>query len=132
MKQSRFQFSEPSLIALEFAENEGFVIDNNKKISIEANVDVKNKKISDNEAAVSLIVELGGKTVNAPFYLVAEVTAIFNWDNSFDDENIELLLNQNAPALLLSYVRPIVAMTTNSSHFPAYNIPFINFFDKEN
>ena len=36
MKQSRFQFSEPSLIALEFAENEGFVIDNNKKISNES------------------------------------------------------------------------------------------------
>ena len=53
--------------------------------------------------------------------------ANFRWMEGFEKEQIDLLVSQNAPALLLSYARPIISMTTNASHYPAYNIPFINF-----
>lgn len=39
----------------------------------------------------------------------------------------EAMLKCNAPALLLSYMRPIVANITNVSKFPVYNLPFVNF-----
>ena len=40
---------------------------------------------------------------------------------------VNSMLNVNAPALLLGYMRPIVSSITNSSALPVYNIPFINF-----
>ena len=43
------------------------------------------------------------------------------------DERVESMLKMNAPALLLGYMRPIVAGLTNSSNFATYNLPFINF-----
>ena len=43
---------------------------------------------------------------------------------------VDKLLNQNAPSLLLSYIRPIVVQITAASPFPTYNIPFMNFTNK--
>lgn len=40
---------------------------------------------------------------------------------------IDRLLNQNAPSLLSSYLRPIVAQVTSASKYGTYNIPFVNF-----
>ena len=40
---------------------------------------------------------------------------------------INKLLNQNAPSLLLSYLRPVIAQVTMASPYGAYNIPFIDF-----
>lgn len=39
------------------------------------------------------------------------------------------MINTSAPAPLLGYMRPIVASITNSSKYPAYNLPFINFLN---
>lgn len=49
----------------------------------------------------------------------------FRWDNEVENE--DLLLKQNAPALLFSYIRPIIATITASSKYPAYDLPFVNF-----
>ena len=57
----------------------------------------------------------------------AEFTANFRWSEALDEQRRDSLLKQNAPALLVSYARPIIAMITNASRFPAFNIPFINF-----
>ena len=62
-----------------------------------------------------------------PFELEIKVASDFKWDDSLSDEKVEYMLNTNAPALLLSYMRPIVANITNASKIPAYNLPFINF-----
>ena len=53
----------------------------------------------------------------------------FTW-NDLDDEMVDTLLRQNAPALLLSYARPIIASITNASKFPTYNIPFFDFSEE--
>lgn len=47
------------------------------------------------------------------------------WEE-MDKKIIESMLRMNAPALLLGYMRPIVANITNSSNFPVYNLPFLN------
>ena len=50
----------------------------------------------------------------------------FEWED-MDESMIDTMLHINAPALLLGYMRPIVATITNSSKYPVYNLPFINF-----
>lgn len=60
------------------------------------------------------------------FKLRIKVASDFKWED-LDEKTAESMLNLNAPALLLGYMRPIVANITNSSNFPAYNLPFINF-----
>lgn len=40
-------------------------------------------------------------------------------------------MNVNAPALLYSYIRPVIAEMTGNSMFPRYNLPFMNFTNDE-
>lgn len=61
-----------------------------------------------------------------PFKLIAKVAADFRWED-LDDKAVDAMLRLNAPALLLGYMRPIVANITNSSAFPVYNLPFMDF-----
>ncbi len=132
MKESNFQFTEPSLKTIEFEENEEFNSDEGKRIAIQSNLKVNNSMITDNEAMVELQLILGERSSKVPFYMKTIFVAKFKWDSNLQEKNVEIFLNQNAPALLLSYARPIVSMVTNASHYPAYNIPFINFADKNN
>lgn len=60
------------------------------------------------------------------FKLIAKVAADFRWED-LDDKAVDAMLHLNAPALLLGYMRPIVANITNSSVFPVYNLPFMDF-----
>ena len=62
-----------------------------------------------------------------PFALKCTVEAEFEWSEKIqNDGKIDILLEKNAQALLIGYLRPIVANITNVSKFPAYNLPFIN------
>lgn len=129
MKESNFQFTDPSLVFMKFQENKEFSIEKGKEIEIQTELRVSNTKISENEAVVELQINLGDEGEKSPFYLETVFMAKFKWVPDLEEIKINLFLNQNAPALLLSYARPIISMTTNASHFPAYNIPFINFAD---
>ena len=130
MKESFFQFSNPELVNIEFCGNEnfneelfeGFSIDNNITISV-LDEDI------GNEALVSLNIIIGEKTENYPFYLSITMSAEFNCDINKSDKFYQLL-ETNAPALLLSYARPIVSIITSQAGFPALNLPFMNFKDK--
>ena len=54
--------------------------------------------------------------------------ALFRWNpEKVDAEHSEKLLKQNAPALLLSYLRPTISLITSASPYAAYDIPFMNF-----
>lgn len=128
MKNSQFQFSDPYLVELQFLTNPEFDTQN-------SNVDVQNlfqihikKSETHNRANVELKLESNMENENAPYTILARVAADFIWEE-LDDETVETMLNLNAPALLLGYMRPIVANVTNSSAFPAYNLPFMNFKD---
>ena len=49
------------------------------------------------------------KNDDIPFYIKAIEGANFRWNDELDDNMIDRLLNQNAPSLLLSYLRPIAS-----------------------
>lgn len=57
------------------------------------------------------------KNDDIPFYIKAIEGANFRWNDELDDNMIDRLLNQNAPSLLLSYLRPIVAQVTSASKY---------------
>ncbi len=126
MKTSKFQFSDPYLVELNFSVNPTFD-SNNDEIEMQNNFQIHVSRSEEQNAAnVALQLESNKDNENAPFKIIAKVVADFRWED-LDGEAVEAMLNLNAPALLLGYMRPIVANVTNSSAFPAYNLPFINF-----
>ncbi len=125
MKASNFQFLNPYLEEMFFAGNDNF--DMNEDIEMENSFNVQVKKDKENRRAkVELVLETNVNVEDAPFRMRVKVASDFKWDN-LDDESVEAMLKCNAPALLLSYMRPIVANITNVSKFPVYNLPFVNF-----
>lgn len=129
MKRSKFQFSDPELEKIEFLVNLDF---NEKKydgIAMQSNVEVQ--ILGENKAVVKLTLTIGNSTDSQPFDICVKMGANFTWEESVEEEKVKQLLNVNAPAVLLSYIRPIVASMTNSSKYPALNIPFIDFTKTE-
>ena len=129
--ESMFQFTNPSLTKVEFGINEGFRNNNDKEVNIKINMTVSiNRKEGCNQAYVSLKVELGEKGDLTPYYIIATESANFRWNEDIAEEKVDKLLNQNAPSLLLSYVRPVISQLTGASPFEAFNIPFMNFTNR--
>lgn len=128
MRESKFQFRDPYLEELYFVEHEEFDIG-------EVNIEMKNstntqvtRSVNDNSAKVELTLEINIDNKEAPFELRIKFSSYFRWED-LDEKAVEDLLKYNAPALLLGYMRPIVAGITSSSRFPTYNLPFINFME---
>lgn len=128
MKTSRFQFLNPYLEEVNFMTNPDYIASNGE-IEMKNSFDIQVQRYkSENKANVQLTLNLNMDNDSAPFKLRMKVASDFKWED-LDDKTVESMLRMNAPALLLSYMRPIVANITNSSNFPAYNLPFINFKD---
>lgn len=126
MKESSFQFSDPRLIFLSFDVNNDFEKDTYEGFSL--NNDVTKLVVSKGkEALVVLELSIGDQSNKSPFYVKLKMSAKFKCDDScmFDK-----LVDTNAPAMLLSYARPIVSLITSQSGFSAFNIPFINFVNE--
>ena len=131
MTESKFQFLNPYLEEVSFHVNtefdgkqDGFSMKNSFQVQVQ-------KSETETKAIVALLFETNSHDDTAPFQIRAKVASEFIWEKDLDEKEVEALLNCNAPALLLSYMRPIVANLTNSSAFPAYNLPFINFSNGE-
>ncbi len=129
MKASNFQFTDPSLVSMKFCENKDFIVEKGKEIEIQTELSIRNTEPIENESVVELKINLGDDNKETPFSLEAVFAARFRWSSDVEASKVKMFLNQNAPALLLSYARPIISVVTNASRFPAYNIPFINFAD---
>lgn len=126
MTKSKFQFVNPYLEELKFCENKAFERERNSAIEVKNTFNVHIERREENSAKVQLILNMNAENENAPFQLKAVVASEFRWEE-LEDKAVEDMLNLNAPALLLGYMRPIVANITNVSSFPVYNLPFINF-----
>lgn len=129
--ESAFQFSNPSLTKMEFCINEEFESSQDKEVKIAVNMGVQiDRSATDNNARVSLTLEIGKKDSDDPFYVCATEMAEFRWSEALNNEMVEKMLNQNAPSLLLGYLRPIISQITAASPYNAYNLPFIDFSRK--
>ena len=124
---SPFQFTTPVLSYLVFEPNEAFNIQPDKEVQTQIRMGVAVKKSNVSQATVSLTVEIGDKSGESPFYIRAVESGNFRWGNEFSDEMVKRLLDQNAPTLLLSYLRPVIVQITVASPYGLQNIPFVNF-----
>ena len=131
--KSIFQFSNPALLRLDFKINNNFCSNDGEEIKLKLVVETRiNMEENAEEALVVLCVTIGEKTEEVPFYVYAEESANFRWKReAYDEDAIGRLLKQNAPALLLSYLRPIIANITVASPYSAYDIPFMNFRENQ-
>ena len=130
MKKSDFQFINPFLEELHFKENETFEeSESNLEIENSFGVQIKRDK-AGKKAKVELTLEINIDKKQSPFELRIRLSSYFIWEN-MDKQQVESMLKCNAPALLLSYMRPIVSSITGFSQFPAYNLPFINFNENQ-
>ena len=122
LKESKFKFEKPILKRFSFNENEAFEKKEELKIEIELEKEIERK---EKTGGVSFIL----KTVNSneiPFFIEIEMYSKFIWEEELTEEEIINALEINAPSLLISYIRPLVALVTGSSKYPAWNIPFLD------
>lgn len=132
MKVSEFQYANPHLTEMVFMENPNFVM-NKEEVEMVRSITSNIKKLEGNHAMISVSLTLGDHEDledfenDQPFWLKCTVEAEFEWSEKIqNDGKIDILLEKNAQALLIGYLRPIVANITNVSKFPVYNLPFIN------
>ena len=129
MKKSVFQFTDPHIVNLEFRINEDFEEEQFEGFGIES--EVSNAIIEENrEAFVRLCLFIGQRDASTPFSCNIEMVGKFKVEEDISPEFFQNLLDANAPALLMSYARPIVALITAQAGFPSFNIPFVDFMGK--
>lgn len=124
MAESSFQFTTPILLYAQIAVNQAFK--NEQEIPFPMVFSVETVQQGEREATVELTAKLGGDTDEYPYQIIVKEGARFRWTKESDDKK-DWLLKYNAPALLLSYLRPIVANLTAASPFTSFSIPFIDF-----
>ena len=122
-EKSLFQFTNPYLIKSFFEENADF--HDELETEMELVTETKVNRTSEKTALVTLVFKNAGD--NLPFNVEVIMSSEFEWeDENTSEEMLERLLVINAPALILSYIRPLVATLTSTSRFPTWHIPFIN------
>lgn len=132
MKNSNFEFSDPKVIKFEFSFNKDFNFENNVELECHTNFEVnvsRDKNVK--KAIVELIVSINSYIESAPFCVQSVICSAFKWDSGTPEEQVEFILEHNAPALLLSYLRPLIANVTNSSPIGAFNLGFVDFTSNE-
>lgn len=126
MEKSSFKFSNPKLIKLDFEVNNDLdknVTSTNVEFSLNSKID----KINEQEADVELDIKIGEKSDNFPFFIHLIIGSKFKLEEVINGTNFDALLSINAPTLLLSYARPIIASITLQAGMKPLNIPFFNF-----
>ncbi len=129
MKKSAFQFKNPQLKHLYFVDNPDFQPEGFEGMKIDMEVTPRRKQ-DEPIAFITLALKIGEMHVS-PFYIEITMGAEFSWTDEFSEQEIEDLLNVNAPVLLMSYIRPIISSVTSESRFPTFYLPFLNFNDNK-
>lgn len=129
---SNFRFSNPQVIKFNFELNDAFVPKENQILNVEKEFHLQVSEIEkDNEmnkVVIVLEIKIGNEKPDSPFRIEVAEAALFKWkDGIYDQKKLNRLLNHNAPALLLSYIRPMITNVTANSKFPAYQLPFVDF-----
>lgn len=66
---------------------------------------------------------------DVPFVISIEMQGDFSWSNDMNKDIVKVLLKQNAPAVLLSYMRPYITTITTGSGYPPLILPLMNFVE---
>src|SRR5215213_4988177 len=75
------------------------------------------------------IISQGKSTKNSPYNFDITLIGYFQVDEAYPADKAELLVHANAPALLYSAAREILAIVTGRGPFPALVLPSATFLD---
>lgn len=131
MKTSQFQFSNPVLKKLDFQVNSNFKPEAQSEVAVSLKFNVNIHRDSQNPRAIVELTVIIGDDADSPFKITVMESAKFRWDSELDEDHVDFLLNKNAPAVLISYIRPTISVITAASPFSAYNLPLIDFASEE-
>ncbi len=129
---SDFQFTNPLLVKFSFEVHDKFLLEHpgehgeiNAPITLQTNI--AKEKEGGPRALVTQNCDIGKQNDEYPYFISASIRAAFIWNESISPDMVTQLLKHNAPALLLSYLRPIVMYNTAASGIKAVNIPYLDF-----
>jgi len=126
MRKSNFQMNNPTLQNVVFKLNNQFESEEGAvQLAIS---DAKNiTKNAENSATVNYSVRVFDEDfkLGGPFFIEVSYSANFRWSDLNEDE-IDSLLNHNAPAILLGYIRPLIAQLSSNAGFPPLHLPLLN------
>lgn len=132
MKNSEFQLINKPIIKKSYFElNEDF-LNKDKEIllDIKNTVSVFTNECSD-EAKVTLDLWIfkDKDFDEIPFRINILIEGEFAWNEAIGDkeEILNILLNQNAPAILYSYIRPVITSMTVEANISPLVIPIMDF-----
>jgi len=130
MKESSFQIIEQRILEIDYKTNSSF--DFTQPVKVDYNINVNSEKKTQNSADVVIEIEIFKKKgfSEVPFYLTFKILGLFSWNSETNEEELEMLLNINAPAVLTSYARPFISQITLFSGYEPLIIPLINFTKK--
>lgn len=127
---SQFQFSRPRLKEAIFLANSDDNIDD-IVFSFETKVQEPEKEDDDGKLFAKVMFTVSNfedlsPTSDVPYFLRVSMESTFSWDEMLDF-SVEDFLKVNAPSLLLSFIRPVVAELTGLSEYKQQYLPFIDF-----
>ena len=129
MKESSLQFSNPRIEGVIFKIKE-YIQDFEDDIPIDIQINVE-KAEQECLALVRLNIIVGElndeeKELKHSLYFNGVCSAKFRWKKDINN-NIDDMLRINGGAVLLSYIRPILASLTMQAGMKPLHLPFINF-----
>lgn len=132
MKESKFKMvGSPRIIESEFKLNRGYASENEVDIALEASSSAKTKPETEELALVELKIDIfkNAELSEVPFKITVIAEGLFTWsyELSNDEELLETLLHQNAPAILYGYIRQEIRLMTMNANIPTLDIPVMDF-----
>lgn len=132
MKPSAFQLiDKPRVTKHVFQVNKEYDFSDEISLEIDKNIHISKMPNEERMALVTLnLMFFENADFNkVPFKLELEIEGIFIWNEEQEKEHIQLevLLKENAPAILYSYLRPIITTTSIDANLPPLVIPLMNF-----
>lgn len=133
MKESNFQLTgKPKLNGFSLVTNKEYKF--NEELALEIDNSISIIKGTEEHARQAIVVLKIGifslqELSKVPFQINVEIEGYFNWDDELEKNAVLLdaMLKQNAPAILFSYVRPLITLITVEADMPPLVIPLMNF-----
>lgn len=133
MELAKIQLVNQRIVESIFKINKEFESSENSPLEYRfgAKVDVGFNEEKNDEGLVTLTFEVFPEaeelSKEEPYYLKTVIEGIFVWDDKMPETTRDVLLRQNAPAILLSYIRSSISIMTISGGFEPLVLPLLNF-----
>lgn len=125
MKKSQFKFSKPIVEDLKYTlRNDWDISKYHNKTAFNVGVDV-DKEDNGNTAIVRLVLKIDSE--DFPYNIDMTAGTKVTWNSDISEKMLDSVLENNIPATLLSYVRPLVSVITSYSPYNQLDIPLLDF-----